>query len=117
MAGGSLNSKSLPRKLISKRKSLKIDHQNHIIEGEERYEDYPIGKYHKYIESSLYNDRQMLVTNQRVAIVNPELKNLNLKAVESIMLQKLIDQKNSKVGQEYMKSRRMRQRNRLNTAE
>jgi hypothetical protein len=52
----------------------------------------------------------------KLSILNPELKNLNLQAVQNIVLQRLVDQKYNKANQEFLKRRKTNYRSRLNTA-
>jgi hypothetical protein len=52
----------------------------------------------------------------KLSILNPELKNLNLQAVQNIVLQRLVDQKYKKANQQFLRHRKAKYRSRLNTA-
>lgn len=114
-AGGSLNSKSLPKKLISKRMSLKTPNSNHFVENNDRDSEYATGNNYSYLDNSMFSDKRDALGVHKLSIINPELKNLNLKAVENIM-KRLVDQKNARANQQFLRSRKTRYRSRLNTA-
>lgn len=114
--GGSLNSKSLPRKLISKRKSVQPSETTTFGMNAYNFQDYPPPVYRDYMKNVIKNLDEGIGPVKVVPSANPELKNLNLQAVEKIMLQKLLDQKKLRSTQNFMKHRKAKYKSRLNTA-
>lgn len=115
--GGSLNSRSLPKKLISKRKSVKVHDANNFGQNTFNYQDYSTPAYKDYLKNTVKNVDGCLMPIKVMSTFNPELKNLNLKAVENIVLQKIIEEKNSRSNHMFMKHRKAKYRSRLNTAQ
>lgn len=112
-AGGSLNSKSLPKRLMARKKSIKAPDSK--VLSNDSMKDYPVSSYQQYLESAGSEVQRTLLPVNRV-MINPELKNLNLKAVEKIILQRLLDQKSMRCDQTYLRHRQAKHRSRLKTA-
>ena len=77
--------------------------------------DYPIN-YKQYLESSSNDIKNTILPINRTTMLNPEIKNLNLKAVEKIVLQKLLETKSIRSDSHFMKHRNAKHRSRLKTA-
>ena len=75
--------------------------------------DYTYGNDYKLIDSKSSEVNEPF---NKMIVMNPELKNLNLKAVENIVLQKLINQKMYNSENNFMNLRKVKQRNRIKTA-
>lgn len=117
-SGGSLNSKSLPKKLANKRTSMKNHDNHHLNTSGMQTPDYETNpNYYRYLEGRNSEMNRNVMPLNKIPNLNPELKNLNLKAVEHIVLQKLIAQ-NAQNGSKtsYMELRKNKQRDRLKTA-
>ena len=113
-SGGSLHSKSLPKQLASKRKSSQFSRKNSYNNSlSMKLPDYTYGNDYKFM------DRKSSEVNEpfnKKIVMNPELKNLNLKAVESIVLQKLINQKIYNSDHNFLRPKKVKQQNRIKTA-
>lgn len=75
--------------------------------------DYTYGNDYKLMDSKSSEANEPF---NKMIVMNPELKNLNLKAVENIVLQKLINQKMYNSENNFMNLRKVKQRNRIKTA-
>ena len=83
-SGGSLHSKSLPKQLANKRKSPKVFGLNNYNNSlYMQLSNYTCGNDYKFMDNKSSEVNESL--NKKI-VMNPELKNLNLKAVESIVL-------------------------------
>ena len=117
--GGVLFKNSLPKKLISKRKSLKGEHFGKFGENLFNLQNFPAVKNKKYGHTETQSqDRCHVDMNPKLSAINPELKNLNLQAAQKIIEQRVFPNSNIITGAniDFFQYRQANYKARLNTA-